>query len=271
MRVRRRLDRRRLGLVVVAVGLALAWLVQVRAPVAGPPLYDGVITVDPYRYLDPPPGQRGDPLSASATEQPENGQSPVTAVATGEQPPQAQIFAAPGALVLPPGTTSIAVSISPVRPASQPSDGRLDGNVYRISLLNQGGAAIASAAGAKTTVVLRGPAGVPDPRIEWYSGGAWNEMPTSPAGLADTYLTTVTDFGDFALVVPGAASSGPAPSEPVPTGAPVTPAPSPGAVAPGSAGSGLATVAIVVALLLALLLVARVFVRPRQAPPGRRR
>lgn len=254
---------RRLGLAALVGGLLLVALAQRLAPVGGPPLYDGVIVADPYRYVNPPPGQKGDPPSASATEQLQNGASPVTAVATGEQPPQAQIFAAPGALVLPAGTTAISVSIAPIRAKQLPTDGRIAGNAYRFTLVTQAGAPIISSVGAKTTVVLRGPAGLADAKIEWFTAGAWQQLPTQPAGLPATFLTTVTDFGDFALVVLGpaataaasAASGSASASGEQAMPSPPTPAQTPGAPAGGSGGLDSRTIvaAVAAALLLGLL------------------
>ena len=72
---------RALGWLAIGVGLGLALAVQVRAPV-GVPLYDGVVTAEPYRYLHPTGGQVGDPASASSTEDVSSTQSPVFALAT---------------------------------------------------------------------------------------------------------------------------------------------------------------------------------------------
>ena len=201
----------------------------------------------------------------------------MTAVATPEQPPQAQIFGTPGALVLPSGTTAIRISIAPVEPAALPADGHIAGNVYHISVTNQAGAAIRALASAQLTVVLRGPSGSSDATIERWTGSAWEKLHTSSAGLADTYLAVATDFGDFALVVPGPAPSG-APNAQASSGASSSaavglvespaPAESPATQpAPATAGGGLSPLLIgsfVLTVVGLVLLAAALWQRRRE-------
>ena len=214
---------RRLGLVVLGLGLLAIGGAQRAAPALTPPLYDGVVQVDPYRWLVPAQGQRGSPKSATGTDKLENGGSPLLAIATGEQPPQAQIFATSGALILPAGTTSIKESIAPILPRILPTDGHIAGNVYRISVTNQAAAPLTALAAQQVTVVIRGPDNTHSAKIEQLTDTGWGVIPTEDAGSASTYLAVVTRFGDFALVAPG-------PGGPYPTATPV------GAVssAPGS-------------------------------------
>ena len=195
---------RRIGLLSLGLGLALSLFARGATPTMTPPLYDGVIVVEPYRYLVPPPGGRGGPLSASATEALDHGASPLTAIATGEQPPQAQIFATPGALTLPAGTSSIRLSIAPIPAEGQPADGHIVGNVYRILVTNQNGVRITAPAAQKVTVVLRGPGSLATATIERFTpAGGWQAIETQDAGFGSTFLAVVTEFGDFALVVAG--------------------------------------------------------------------
>ena len=204
-----------LGLGVVTIGVLMIALVQWVAPVAGPPLYDGVIVVEPYRWLVPPPGAKGDPTSASATAQIDHGKSPLVAIATAEEPPQAQIFATDGSLVLPPGTTSIKISITPILPQTLPTDGHIAGNVYRFSVTNQVGVPLTAPERAKVSVVMRGPDGTVDAAIERYSDQGWQPLKTTGEGFGATFLAVVTEFGDFALVAPG-------PGGPYPTTSPAS-------------------------------------------------
>ena len=237
------MDRRgRLGLLSLGLGLALSLFARGATPSMTPPLYDGVVVVEPYRYLVPPAGGRGGPLSASGTEALDHGTSPLTAIATGEQPPQAQIFATPGALTLPAGTTSIRLSIAPIPAEGQPADGHLVGNVYRILVTNQDGAPITAPAAAKVTVVLRGPGSLAVATIERFTPtGGWQPLETQDAGFGSTFLAVVTGFGDFALVVAGPGPTATAPaaapptsSAPQPSAAVVSVGPSvPGVVASG--------------------------------------
>jgi hypothetical protein len=255
---------KRIGLAVLAIGLVAIALAQRVAPVRTPPLYDGVVVTEPYRWLAPPPGQKGDPGSATGSEGLEHGNSPVIAIATPEQPPQAQIFATTGALVLPPGTTSIKLSITPVPPVALPADGHIVGNVYRIVVANQAGVPAPATASANATVVLRGPDPSVDSTIERFNGQTWAMIDTQDAGFPATYLAVVTDFGDFALVAPGVAASVAAPSSPAspPAGSPASPLVStgPGPVAPDRRGeppvvlfAALAALAILGAIGLASL------------------
>ena len=207
---------RRIAVAAIAAGVALVLTAQRLTPIAGPPLYDGVIVTDPYRWLSPPPGGLGGAQGATGTES-VHGESPVVAIATPEEPPQAQIFAPPGSLVLPSKTSSLRLSIEPVEPGAGPPGGVIDGNEYEISVLNQDALPVAGRDGDLVTVVLRGPPGT-DATLERFSSGAWQPLPTDPAGLPDMYVAVVTDFGLFALVAPAPATTplvapAPAPSD----------------------------------------------------------
>ena len=194
---------RRLGIVALVLGALAIVALQRVAPLLAPPLYDGVIVIERYRWLVPPPGQPGDPKSASGTVQVKGGASPLIAFATGEQPPQAQIFATSGAFVLPGGTSSIKVSIAAILPPTLPTDGHIAGNVYRISVANQAGVGLTAPASAKVTVVLRGPDNEPSVTLEQLTFEGWRPLKTEDAGFGSTFLAVVTGFGDFALVAPG--------------------------------------------------------------------
>jgi hypothetical protein len=225
-------------MVWLVVGLAWAVAVQVVSPTFGPPLYDGVVAVDPYRWLSPPPGRPGGAEGASSEVPVIDRGSPLVAVATAEQPPQAQIFAAPGAFPLPPGTTSVHVSITPIPAEGTPPDGHIAGNVYRITVASQDGTPLTAPPSARVSVVLRGPEEVVDATIERFRGGSWQAVQTSPAGLGGMFLAIVTEFGDFALVVAG----------PIGSASPGGPAPSSGPSAPaGGTGPGVPLWLIVIA------------------------
>ncbi len=200
--------RRRRAVLSLALGLGIIAIAQATAPSNRPPLYDGVIPIDAYRWLSPPPGEHGGAKSVEASDLVEGGRSPLVAIGTPETPPQAQIFVQPGGLTLPPGTTEIRLSITPVAAEGQPSGGHIAGNVYRI-------------------------------KVEQFVNGSWQKLKTDPSGFASTFLAVpVTQFGDFALVVPGSgpssANAQPAPSQsasaapsPEATASPTTSPPSP--------------------------------------------
>ncbi|MEZ0239312.1 MAG: hypothetical protein ACAH65_00805, partial [Chloroflexota bacterium] len=204
--MRRRL---RAALACLVLGFGVAAGAQVLAPLPGPPLYDGVFVDEPYVYLTPPPGAQGGAQGASATLAIEGGSSPLVAIATPELVPQAQIFAAPGSLTLPPGTTSLSVEITPIPPPAEPPEGHISGNVYRISILNQAGVAVTAPAAAQVSVVMR----AADPQlfdgvVARFADGTWQRLETAPAGLGGTFLAVVTEFGDFAVLAPQGGSGG---------------------------------------------------------------
>jgi len=259
--------RRRVETAAVGLGLLLVLLARVLVP-AAPPLYDGVVINEPYRWLQPPPGGRGGAQGVTSTAALEGGGSPLIALATPEQPPQAQVFAPPAALILPAGTTSLLLSIMPVPPEGTPADGQIAGNVYRISIANQDGVPATAPADAYVSVVMRGPDNVLEATMERYANGAWQPLETSHAGYTSGFLSIVTQFGDFALVAPtGAASSSPATAAPS-----VGASPSPGSGTPGGGGAGplvpLFLGAAAVIVVGAAVFVYRSSTRPR--PPPRR-
>ena len=277
------LGRPRIAFACLVLGLGVAAIAQVTAPLPAPPLYDGVVVDEPYLYLTPPPGALGGAQGRSATVTLEGGTSPLVAVATPENVPQAQIFAAPGSLTLPPGTTSLSVAITPIPTAAQPTEGHISGNVYRISVTNQAGTAVTAPAAAQVSIVLR----AADPQlfdgvVARFANGTWKALETAPAGAGGTFLAVVTEFGDFAVLAPQTGTGG-SPSAEAPSGQAGTPQPSsgasPGPTAPPSpeapqpitivAAAGLA---IVVVLAIAAYAVRRAGRRPPPAtrPPRRR-
>jgi hypothetical protein len=194
--------RRRVAGLALGAGLAIVVLARVLVPGA-PPLYDGVVINEPYKWFEPPPGEDGGAQGATGTAALENGASPLIALATPEQPPQAQVFAPPGALVLPPGTTSLMLAITPIPAEGTPASGQIAGNVYRISITNQAGVPATAPPEAYVSVVMRGPDGLLEATMERFKDGAWTELQTSHAGYTSGFLSIVTEFGDFALIAPG--------------------------------------------------------------------
>jgi hypothetical protein len=244
------MERQRLALAALLCGFAVVVAAQRLAPIAGPPLYDGVVVEDTYKWLSPPSGYEGGAQSASASGAVQGNQSPDLGIGTQEQPPQAQVFAGEGYLVMPPGTTTINVSIKPVAPAAQPADGVIAGNVYRFSLTSQSGAPLSGDASGGVTIVLRGPPDLPSAHIERLAGSTWTPLQTDPAGTPHMFIAVVTDFGDFAIVAPPGWT--PAPPGPAATGAAGPALPGSAATAPsvdstaGSTGSTTPIVPIVV-------------------------
>jgi hypothetical protein len=187
----------------LAAGLAVIAMARVLAPLPSPPLYDGVITQEPYRYLSPATGQAASPTSFSATQRLRSGASRAIAAATAESPPQAQLIALAGAFATSAGTTTLQISIAPVE--AGPPEG-IAGNVYRFSVTDQDGASIPLTTGSAPTLVLRAPPQTTAVAIVRLVAGSWQELPTQSGGQPDVYLTNVDGLGDFAIraVVPSA-------------------------------------------------------------------
>ena len=251
------MERRRLAMAALLSGFAVVVAAQHFSPIAGPPLYDGVVVEDTYKWLSPPAGFPGGAQSVSSSGAVQGGQSPNLSVGTPEQPPQAQVFAGQGYLMMPPGTTTIHVSIEPVPSSVEPADGVIAGNVYRFSLTNQAGAPISGQTDGGVTIVLRGPPSLPTATIERLDGSAWRPLPTDPAGSPHMFTAVVTDFGDFALVAPpGWVPASPGANPPVQVG-PVAPGSSAAPSASGSpetpAGSGSPPLLPMVVAALALV------------------
>ncbi len=187
---------RRLALISLGAGLATIAVAQMLGPLDAPPLYDGVVIAEPYRYLAPGPAQAGSPTSYRMTFPIENGTSPAFGAGTSESPPQAQLIAPPGAFAIPAGTTELRVSIIPVAPAT--SEG-IVGNAYRFAVTNDAGTAVPIAKGSGPTMVLRAPAQASDVTIVDLVDAAWQPQSTQSAAQPNTYQTNVDVLGDFAL------------------------------------------------------------------------
>jgi hypothetical protein len=200
---------RALGWLAVLIGLGLALAVQARMPV-GAPLYDGVVVAEPYRYLQPTSAdQSRDPTSASSTEDVAGNTSPVFAIATTEQPPQAQLIAQSDAFQLPPGTTTLQISIKPVPPEAQPTAGSIAGNVYRVAIANQSGAPVTpKSCDACLSLVLRTPPEVTEGTVAHLENGAWVEIATFHAGAVAMFQANAKTLGDFAVIAGSGAGPG---------------------------------------------------------------
>jgi hypothetical protein len=199
---------RRHGAVVVlvsVVALATVWRVL---PASSPPIYDGNCIADPYVTLGGSPAPQGASMHFPATSTP----FPASEVFTGETPPQAQLLMESGAFD---NTVALTVSVDPVAaPAVKPSNGAIEGNVYKFSAVSAAGVAESPRANVLLTIVLRGTKSVPPPVIDRYDGTAWTPLTTQNSGCGNTFLATSTQLGEFAAVAPGGSS----PSQPATSG-----------------------------------------------------
>jgi hypothetical protein len=187
---------------IVGLGLLLIGAAQALSPVAAP-LYDGLIVLGPYHYLNPAAGQTGSPTSATVSEGVVGGQSPGFNAATGETPPQAQLIAAPGAFVLGPGSTSVTVTIDPVAPAGPSTVGPILGNAYRFAVRDQAGVALGTQPGIDFTLVMRAPDAISEASFATYANGTWRLVDSSPSGTPAFFIATTSLSGDYALVASG--------------------------------------------------------------------
>jgi hypothetical protein len=260
-----------LGLAAILGGLVVVAIAQQARPISGPPLYDGVVVFDPYKWLSPPPGLDG---GAQSAQQSFSGQDLRAGFAFGtpEEPPQIQIQAVFTSLALPRGTSSVTMSIQPMAaPAATPPNGIIAGNVYQIDVVDQNGSAIRAKRGATVTLVMRGPTSLPNATIERFSEGKWTALQTTWPGVPDTFVASTADFGEVALVAPVAW---------VPTGelaataAPAAPAPSAHRsndfVPPGKSADPGSSVARTIAIAISALVVggAMVGLLLLRRPPG---
>lgn len=182
------------------LGLLIVIAAQGIAPIGSPPLYDGVVVLDPYLYLLPGPGELGSPTSYKATQALATRTSPAIAAATAENPPQAQLIAGSDTFLSALDGTSLTIAIDPVAPVAAPTTGPIAGNVYRLAVTDGAGASVSLRPGKRVTVVLRAPGGVPDATIAQYTAGGWQRLPTAPGGQPGIFLTNVDTLGDFALL-----------------------------------------------------------------------
>ena len=237
----------RAGWVALAAGLLALAAAARLSPTWHPPLFDGIVVEDPYKYLEPPPGKPGNATSVSDTLALDQGVSPQLYSGTLENPPQAQMIADRDAFQLPSGTTSIKASIAPIKPPAPVTDGRISGNVYEFKVANQAGTDLALVPGTTITIVLRAPNGVTNGTIVHFNGTTWDKVPTDNGGLPDLYATNATQLGDYAVLVTGAQTPEPSFLTPVPLSSP-SPTPTP------SSGGG-PTPWLVIGLVAAAILV----------------
>jgi hypothetical protein len=172
-------------------------------PAASSPIYDGNCIADPYVTLGSSPAPQGASMNFPATSAP----FPASEVFTGETPPQAQVLMESGSFD---NSVALTISVDPVAaPAAKPSNGTIEGNVYKFSAVNAAGVAVAPRPNVLLTIVLRGTKSVPPPVIDRFNGTAWSPLTTQNSGCGNTFLATSTQLGEFAAVAPGGSSPSP--------------------------------------------------------------
>ena len=200
------MSRRCLGAAILLCAAGLLALTQSLSHLPAPPLYDGLsLPPEPYRYLQPPAGFHSKAPTSAQDSFPVSGrESPDMFVSTTESPAQARLILDPGAVHLPPSVTQVKLAIRPVLPESEPEDGTIEGNIYRITLTANTGAGLSLK--KKAHIQLRGTNPPGFPVIEQYTGGHWIRLQTGKFIGVVIYSADASSLGDFALVRPGAVS-----------------------------------------------------------------
>lgn len=201
---------RRVGWPLVAVlAFLLAWSLSTHRV----PLYDGVGFPDePYRYIHPPAGyQTTKPAGVGiATSGVAGGTNSDALYANSpEQGPQVSVFIPPHE-VQARGAGRLTLRAAPLAPDAEPTGGRIDGNVYRLTVttapaggtvqLRLGTTAIGGTAGS-AGIVLRATSGrQPGPSFVYRpdAGTLWSVLATARVGN-DIYRTPLAGLGDYAL------------------------------------------------------------------------
>ncbi|GAC1445588.1 MAG: hypothetical protein NVSMB55_27450 [Mycobacteriales bacterium] len=171
----------------------------------GVPLYDGVGFPDqPYRYVQPPPGMgRGPaPHPASASDAAAGSNTDELDLQSDELGPQLALALPPGSVLVPPGASAVTIRAIPLAPDSQPADGTIDGNVYRIVATAGAQPASFGPNVGQSFLYLRAASTRPTvPLMEYRSAtnASWRALQTGRGGT-DVFVASFKGAGDYALV-----------------------------------------------------------------------
>jgi len=172
------------------------------------PLYDGVGFPDElYRYADQSHKPKTKPPdSPSLPFDPQTAQQQGLTLISSEQGPQLNVYIYPSSIELSQNVLYGTFSAKALAPTTEPSDGTIDGNVYRLSgSVNTGTFTIMKAAdvGSYNSIELRLPQGFPaDPTMEYKPSkdGTWHQLSTYKVGNDIYESPDLNNFGDYALV-----------------------------------------------------------------------
>lgn len=235
-------DGRRARLLVAALlSLVLAWSV---APALSPPLYDGLGFPDePYRFVQPPGGYQRTPAPTAASYKARVDTrgaqiAQIYDLSTDELGPQAELIVRQEDVDLPTGAGVVSLHIEPLAARTQPADGVVWGNVYRVSAASDTGKGSIRPDGHTDQIRLRAPTGPPPtPGIEFYNGSTWRRLSAARIGN-DLYVGRLAGVGDYALVIPPGSARVSAAATPAGGGsAPTSATASPGASSVPPVGS----------------------------------
>ena len=176
------------GALLVAVG----WL----GSPSSVPVYDGIGTDEPYRFVGKSPA----PTSASTTVTVRNGVAEAVEFKTAETGPQLIVSLSSGSLDS--TATKLTMTAQPMTPDGVLPRGSFDGNAYRISTSP---AATVSKDAAGFVFLRAAVMTKPKPVVVFRSGSgeAWREVTSSAYGR-DNLATPFKAIGDYAVVrLPG--------------------------------------------------------------------
>jgi hypothetical protein len=194
---------RRLGLLAIIIGFAIAVLLHRLGPPA-PAIFDGIpLPQAPYRYVSPPPDLKSSnqtPASQTQTLPVQNGQVPGAGIGTSDS--QLTVFFGATTLTAPASATTATVTIQPLQsPPAAPAGFLIHGNVYRVDVTVQPGGGQATIS-HPYHVTMRYPPGAFE-ELQLYDGSHWHKLDTSRAPSGDPYASaSASTFGDFAATAP---------------------------------------------------------------------
>jgi hypothetical protein len=166
------------------------------------PVYDGIGQPDePYRYVAPPPGspRTAPPTVAKASSPVAGGTSTYgMSAATAEVGPQFSLFVPPQGLAT--SARTVTVRIEPQAPTDQPPAARIDGNVYRVSLVADAPVRLTQKAALATLYLRATTAKQPPPKMQHRVSPTdpWKPLRTVRGGQ-DVYVSSFEGPGYYAL------------------------------------------------------------------------
>lgn len=171
------------------------------------PLYDGIGFPDqPYRYVRVPAGvtKHGPPARTTHSTSPalSGTNSEELAIRTAEQGPQLFLDLPPSSTQIPVAANNVTLTATPLAPDTQPADGTIDGNIYRISVASDAGSGAFGPNVGQNLLFMRAASLKPAPPVMEYRptpASAWTPVHTT-AGGADVFVISFKGAGDFALV-----------------------------------------------------------------------
>lgn len=188
------------------IWLAISGIAVIIAAIAGNhdvPLYDGVGFPDePYRYVQSTNASNKQPtpeVQSVTTKDLLDGYS----IKSNEVGPQVKLVFGPAGVTLPSGASSVKISMVPSAPKSQPSDGKIVGNVYTINGVSDAGDVLLKP--NYVYVYLRLPQKVsystqPDIIFRGPTDKGWKILPTNQTGN-DIFEAALNNWGDYAMSV----------------------------------------------------------------------